>query len=134
MGSLAYHREYNKARYHIRRQAFIEQLGGQCLKCGSRKALEIDHIDPTQKSYDVGRFWALRIETVTAELSKCQLLCKACHISKTRSDNGQTDARTTHGTLSSYRYCKCALCREAKARWTRFYRLKSRAKSVPKKR
>lgn len=30
-------------------------------------------------------------------------------------------AHLTHGTLSAYRYCKCELCRAAKAAWQRNY-------------
>lgn len=44
-----------------------------------------------------------------------QLLCRSCHEAKTLVDRGQESAKESHGTLSSYKYCKCNLCKKAKA-------------------
>ena len=61
----------------------IEYKGGKCQSCGYNKypgALELHHIDRTQKSFGIGdkgytRSW----EKVKAELDKCVLLCANCH-------------------------------------------------------
>lgn len=125
----AYMRKYTRERYHARRNAAIEHLGGRCVHCGTDEDLQIDHIDPTTKTLDLARkthnsteerFWE--------EIAKCQLLCKPCHIKKSRKERGQEDARETHGTLSSYRYCKCELCKAAKAAYMKEYHRKRREK------
>ncbi len=61
----------------------VEYKGGKCQICGYHKcdgALELHHIDPTQKSFGIGakgytRSW----EKVRTELDKCALLCANCH-------------------------------------------------------
>ena len=49
-----------------------------CVDCGSRSRIECDHIVPVERG---GR-------TVFDNL---QTLCRACHISKTRRENGATE-------------------------------------------
>lgn len=121
----AYMREYMKARYHARRKSAIALLGGKCVKCGKEDDLEIDHVDRTQKklalfeeSFSEDRF--------QQELQKCQLLCSTCHDEKSAAESGKQIARGTHGTLSAYRYCHCELCRAAKNKWNREYRVRKR--------
>jgi len=61
----------------------IEYKGGKCQICGYKNypgALELHHIDPTQKTFSISteaytRSW----RTVKAELDKCILLCANCH-------------------------------------------------------
>jgi predicted HNH restriction endonuclease len=61
----------------------IAYMGGQCKVCGYNKypgALDLHHIDPSLKSFEIGykgytRSW----ETVRAELDKCVLVCANCH-------------------------------------------------------
>lgn len=55
---------------------------GPCKGCGSTKNLEVDHIDRTEKS--THRVWHMSREKREKELSKCQVLCRACHRAKTR--------------------------------------------------
>lgn len=109
-------------RYYRVRNEILAKLGGRCVKCGSRERLEIDHIDPLKKSDDISRISNVSMERIMAEVSKCQVLCNGCHIIKTLADNGRKAAKGSHGTLSSYRYCKCEQCREAKASYHRRYR------------
>lgn len=108
-------------RYHERMLEAKEKLGGKCCRCGSLNKLEIDHIDKTTKSFTLGGFWSCSKEKFLFELGKCQLLCQQCHEKKTLSESGKKSAKNTHGTLSSYRYCKCSLCKQAKneymAKW-----------------
>lgn len=82
----AYHKAYQLKRYHERRKEALELLGGKCNKCGKKENLEIDHIDYMQKSCYISKIWSMKDEIFFIELSKCQLLCKVCHLEKTRSE------------------------------------------------
>lgn len=128
----AYQREYQKQRYHRRKQEWLQRLGGKCVKCGSEQDLEIDHIDPATKSFNLTASGTHSEVKITAELAKCQALCKPCHTEKSVLESGKTLARGTHGTLSAYRYCKCAECREAWNKHNREYKRKKTLASVAK--
>jgi 5-methylcytosine-specific restriction endonuclease McrA len=78
-----YLRKYVGKRYYVRKMANIEYLGGQCVSCGSTERLEFDHIDPSTKSYNIGKMWSLSQAKLVSELDKCQLLCYDCHRVKT---------------------------------------------------
>ncbi len=64
-----------------RLQEMRDKLGNKCVKCGTTKNLEFDHIDPKTKCFNVNPqdSW----EKTLPELYKCQLLCKPCHLEKT---------------------------------------------------
>lgn len=126
MSSPEYHRKYNRERYRRQRASYIEALGGKCVTCGATERLEIDHIDPQTKSFTVASKPTMSPRKVAIELQKCQLLCRSCHIAKTYKDKGQVNARLTHGTLSSYRYCHCDKCRAAQAAYMKAYYAKRR--------
>ena len=61
----------------------IEYKGGVCQICGYSKyqgALDLHHIDPSEKDFSLGhkgytRSW----ERIKEELDKCVLLCATCH-------------------------------------------------------
>lgn len=114
-------REYHKKRYHEIRQEAIESLGGFCHQCGSEKNIQFDHISPEEKTLEISEFLSVSMETFLLELNKCQLLCKYCHEKKSILEQGKNLAKGTHGTLSSYRYCKCDLCRQAKREYMKKY-------------
>jgi len=124
----AYMRAYRKIKYPERREKILAHLGGKCAACGARDGLQVDHIDPRSKSFDVMKIGqSFCWKRLVVELKKCQLLCSECHSRKTVSERGSVWARGTHGTLSAYRYCgppKCPECRAAKRAWTRSYRLR----------
>lgn len=63
-------------------------LGGLCVSCNMSNNLEFDHIDPNNKSFEISHAIAKHMawDKLVAELSKCQLLCKPCHIIKTGLD------------------------------------------------
>lgn len=53
-----------------------------CAICGKLRGLynmQIDHINPSTKLYDVCRLKSFKIETLQDELDKCQVLCALCH-------------------------------------------------------
>lgn len=103
----AYMREYQATRYHTRRAMFIAEMGGTCAKCGSQDELEFDHINPEEKSFNVGDRLSNRSEeNIRAELLKCQLLCKPCHKQKSieHKSVGHGEGKT------GKRNCRCALC------------------------
>lgn len=57
-------------------------LGGKCVECGSKKRLEFDHIDPSTKKFNISECGGRTFDSFINEVSKCQLLCRACHIEK----------------------------------------------------
>lgn len=61
----------------------LEYLGGKCVDCGVEVNLEIDHVDPAQKSFYISRRWWLPWEVMVEELDKCVLRCHSCHVIKT---------------------------------------------------
>lgn len=124
-----YMRTYMLRRYHRRRQEAIEMLGGACVDCGSMNDLEFDHADRTTKSLDIAKMWSYAEERWKAEVSKCVLRCKTCHGYKTIIERGMTivKGRDVHGTLSSWKYCKCDKCRGAYNTYMKQYKKKRRA-------
>lgn len=124
-----YMRSYRKERYVERIAQAREKLGGKCSSCGSTDKLDFDHIDPSTKKKDTtfaAYHWSLK--DFWEEVKKCQLLCHSCHNSKTLDQVGKKSAIGTHGTLSSYRYCHCRFCKDAKRLYTIEYR-KTRPRS-----
>lgn len=117
-----YYREYMLKRYHDRMNKAREKLGGKCCQCGEINNLQIDHIEKDKKFFTLAKFWSCKLERFLQELSKCQLLCVKCHEIKTLNDLNQKSAKNTHGTLSSYRYCKCKICKKAKNDYMREWR------------
>lgn len=94
----------NKVRRN--RAAFFN--GKSCVKCGSTEQLELDHIDPAQKTEH--RIWTWSPERRAEELAKCQVLCHDCHQKKTSAERA---ARVKCGTEWAYRKgCRCDECRE----------------------
>ncbi len=119
-----YMRVYMANRYHEIRNKIISNLGGKCFICKSDKNIEIDHVISKNKTMSVARICGVSEKRRKKELENCQLLCKSCHEEKTITDCGNSRAKGIHGTLSSYRYCRCEKCRLAKNIWTKEYRKK----------
>ena len=71
-----------------RREYAFEYLGGCCFECGLVSGLQIDHVNPLTKKFDIlGSRWSTKFEDWKAELEKCQLLCTIHHADKTREWN-----------------------------------------------
>ncbi len=115
-----YMRVYMLNRYKERMAWAISQLGGQCVTCGTREGLELDHIDPATKSFTIGSMWSCSWGKFVAEVAKCQLLCEAHHISKTVKE---ARAGVSHGTVWMYRLgCRCEECVLARKASNKHYR------------
>lgn len=56
---------------------------GPCVRCGSDERLEFDHIDSDTKTVNVSRMQGWSEPRIEAEIAKCQVLCKPCHVAKT---------------------------------------------------
>lgn len=100
----ASHNEYlrtrQKERYHTNRTRFLLVLGNECAACGTSKDLEFDHIDPSTKEKKIaGLLGRSSEETIMEELVKCQLLCKACHRTKSNKDIGNISRRKRLNTI-----------------------------------
>lgn len=121
----AYMRNHLKKKYHQRITEAKETLGNQCKLCGSQEDLEFDHINPESKIDCLTTLTGSK-DKFYEELEKCQLLCKECHKVKTLNDKDQQSAKLIHGTLSSYRYCKCELCKKAKSDHSKRYYIKNK--------
>jgi 5-methylcytosine-specific restriction endonuclease McrA len=128
MSTNDYMKRYMADRYERRMQEARSFLGGRCAICGSIETLEFDHIDPSSKSFTIGSKAAgIAKDKFWNEVSKCQLLCRTCHELKSIKDSGKQVAKGTHGTISSYRYCRCSLCRAAKNELTKKHKIKAKS-------
>lgn len=118
-----YQAKYHLERYHRIRNFTIESLGGVCVECGSKENLELDHIDPKTKLFTSEKLLNVSKKKWDKEVKKLQVLCKVCHNIKTIKENGKilVKGMNTHGTLSSYRYCRCSVCKKAKSEYMKKY-------------
>lgn len=79
-------KEKHLERYYNRRLFAINYLGGKCNNCGILNNLQFDHINPKNKKYNISKILMYKIDTLTEELNKCQLLCEKCHKQKCFTD------------------------------------------------
>lgn len=93
-------------------------MGGVCVICGSTDRLEFDHIDPTTKTFNIGKMWSASDAVIEAELQKCQLLCYAHHRQKS---GAEITAKAKHGgwTWAVKRKCPCEKCELARIEYKR---------------
>jgi 5-methylcytosine-specific restriction endonuclease McrA len=106
--ALEYAREYIRAR----RTAWIVE-NGPCNVCGTYIDLEVDHRDPSTKSPklirgNTGKVWYWPASERLEELKKCQVLCKSCHLEKTKKEHTKNPE---HGTRQRWcKGCRCTPC------------------------
>ncbi|QDY69807.1 HNH endonuclease [Qingshengfaniella alkalisoli] len=82
MGVMREHRRHSRAvtksrRWKAMRMQALERDGWQCVRCGERRRLEVDHIEPVRNRPDL-----------SYTLSNLQTLCGRCHARKTRIEVG----------------------------------------------
>lgn len=61
-------------------------LGNECARCGCKHDLQIDHINPLTKKFDITKKISSKLGPLWEEIHKCQLLCEPCHREKTKED------------------------------------------------
>lgn len=97
LGCEADRKKNHRARLKLR---LVEEFGGKCRVCGYNKyigALEFHHLDPSQKSFNLGSTgWMKGYEVTRKEAEKCILLCSNCH---KEVEAGITDAGSANGRL-----------------------------------
>jgi len=121
-------RKYQRDWMAKRRRTWLRE-NGPCSKCGSKRGLQVDHIDPLLKvSHNV---WSWSSERRVEELAKCQVLCSSCHKKKTTLQRREQHP-IPHGTDSGYtrRKCRCPDCREAHRVAKHAWRESQRAKGL----
>jgi hypothetical protein len=75
-------REYQRQWMARRKAEYFSNKN--CSTCGRSEQLEIDHIDPSTKlSHKIWSWSKIRREE---ELAKCQVLCKDCHLTKSKKE------------------------------------------------
>lgn len=111
--------DWNKQKDYVRRynarRRFLYLLGKACTICGSTLDLQIDHIEPLKQKRRSFSLWSMSKERFDREIVKCQVLCKECHLLKTKDDMRTKIKPLIHGTVRGYRWrkCRCNECREA---------------------
>lgn len=115
-------RNYQNTRRNKIRQELILYLGGSCVVCQATDQLEFDHKDPKTKSFTIASGLDKPKDVLLAEVNKCQLLCKNCHLKKTISESSTIHAnpwnkgiqvqKDRHGKSSGYCIdrCRCEKC------------------------
>ena len=73
-------------RYKKNKKQVWFYLGNKCARCGSTHNLQLDHIDPTTKKFEVSQKLGGKLGLLWEEINKCQLLCQPCHKEKTKED------------------------------------------------
>lgn len=64
-----------------RRDAILEYMGGECLRCGFSEwpALHAHHVEPSEKDFALFDGRTRSLESILDEIQKCILLCANCH-------------------------------------------------------
>ena len=72
--------------YRRNKKTVWDFFGNECARCGCTHNLQLDHIDPKTKKFDVSQKLGGRLGPLWEEIRKCQLLCEPCHKQKTKED------------------------------------------------
>lgn len=112
------------AKVVARRRQWVDE-NGPCRKCGSPHDLHVHHRDSKQKVSH--RIWSWSAPRRAAELEKCEVLCKACHIAE-----HSLLGRKPHGIGAYRRGCRCDICRGARNAQCARYRARHRDELLAK--
>lgn len=110
--------EYDRERYQAAKQQLIEMLGGKCTACGTTEDLQFDHVSRVMKKFAIMTRWNRGHGELAEELAKCQLLCKPCHLEKTKAELGNEHG----GGKTGRRNCSCEPCRARRRENNKEYR------------
>jgi hypothetical protein len=87
----------NSLRYRGRNRDFIREylLGHPCVDCGETNPalLEFDHVRDKFKEVSKLVTWSVSLETLAAEIAKCEVRCVNCHLRRTAQQLGWRKAR-----------------------------------------
>jgi len=72
--------------YRKNKETVWMTLGNKCARCGCKHNLQLDHIDPQTKKFDVTPKLGSKLGPLWEEIHKCQLLCESCHREKNKED------------------------------------------------
>ena len=72
--------------YRKNKETVWMTLGNKCARCGCKHNLQLDHIDPRTKKFDVTPKLGSKLGPLWEEIHKCQLLCESCHREKNKED------------------------------------------------
>lgn len=117
MNSANYHTRYYREVRRPRALAYAGDGNPECAWCGASEDLQFDHVDPSQKAFDISRNLTVSNSAVQNELAKCQLLCRRCHEQKTAAER----TGMTHGGWYAWmtRKCACSECESARENFNR---------------
>ncbi len=112
-------KEKRAYRRGMRRRA-LAYLGNKCVECGSTRKLEFHHKNAADKAFNINyHLFPTAFQYLTAELDKCELRCKPCHVKA---------HAPRHGSLAMYNTykCRCALCTRTERAYHQAWRAKQR--------
>ena len=72
--------------YKKNKETVWRTLGNKCARCGCNHDLQLDHIDPRTKKFDITQKLSSKLGPLWEEIHKCQLLCESCHREKNKED------------------------------------------------
>ena len=122
---LAYMNAYQHRIYHSRRKAAIAKLGSRCKQCGITTGLHFVQAVPFKvvSIAPILKQSQIRYEKAIVSLT---LMCDTCSSLWVRVWYDDT----AHGTLTSYRYCRCEACKAAKTTYMRGWQRRNRLKQM----
>ena len=90
--------------YKKNKEKVMIALGNKCARCGCEHDLQIDHIDPLIKKFDITKKLGCNLGSLWEEIHKCQLLCKPCHKEKTKEDHKSIQMKRNEFIHVNYRF------------------------------
>jgi hypothetical protein len=75
-------REENRA-YYLKRRALVRALKNvPCAECGGTfppYVMDFHHRDPAEKEFNIGTNVMKNLDSLLAEIAKCDVVCANCH-------------------------------------------------------